>query len=87
MVSTNEYLTIDTNLAAYLVHLGFRHLEIRYTDMSQYNRKRQATHYFEETPELLEQVSLYNQGKANTNLIPYERAKSNLLDRIMRGLP
>jgi hypothetical protein len=87
MVIAREYQTIDTNLAAYLVHLGFRHLLIKYTDLAQINRRVQATHYFEETPELIKQVSLYNQGNVKINLIPYEKAKENLMDRIKRGLP
>lgn len=87
MISNGEYPVIDTSLAAYLVHQGFILIEIRYTESDRYNQRKQGTCYFQSSPELIKQVSIYNQGKAIINLAPYELAKKNLMDRIMRGLP
>lgn len=87
MASNGEYPVIDVSLASYLVHLGFNLIEIRYTESDRYNQRKQGTCYFQSSPELLNQVSVYNQGKAVINLAPYELAKKNLMDRIMKGLP
>ncbi len=87
MVANGEYQTIDTPLAAYLVHLGFNLIEIRYIESERYNQKRQGIYIFQKTPEISSPISDYNQGKAQINLAQYERIRNSLMDRIMRGLP
>lgn len=87
MISNGEYPVIDIALASYLKHLGFTLIEIRYTESDRYNQRKQGTCYFQKSLELLDQVSIYDQGKAVINLALYELAKKNLMDRIMKGLP
>lgn len=79
----NKYLTTDTPLASYLIQAGFSLLEILYEPKP--NGKRQATFIFSLTAKLQSHIALYKNGTANINLLLYERAKSDLLDRIMGG--
>lgn len=85
MEESQTYFTTDTPQAAYLIHQGYRLLEIRYETRP--NGKRQATFVFEASGGLSEDVKLYAAGKAIINLALYEHTRSNLLDRIFRGLP
>lgn len=87
MVLNGEFTTIDTPLAVYLVQQGSELKEIRYTESDKFNRKRQGTFIFKDTPELKEQILTYNRGEALINLAVYERIRDGILDRLMRGLP
>lgn len=85
-MANGEIPITDTPLASFLVLQGFDLLEIRYSDNERLN-KRQGTFYFQDAPELRQNVINYNRGEAMVNLALYERTRNNLLDRIMRGLP
>jgi hypothetical protein len=87
MVLNDEFTTIDTPLAVYLVQQGSELKEIRYTESDKFNRKRQGTFIFKDTPELKDQIQKYNRGEAIINLAVYERIRDGILDRLMRGLP
>lgn len=79
----DRYQTDETSLAAYLIQVDFPLLEISYQFKP--SGKRQATYLFDDTPELLKHITLFDTGKAVVNLVLYEHTKSGLIDRIMRG--
>lgn len=84
--NNHEYLTADTQLAAYLVSEGFDVLIIQYAPTP--NGKEQGTFVFDgSNPKLHLYVNQYNRGNAEVNLALYEHARSSLLDRVKRGLP
>ena len=84
MEQPQQYNTTDTPLAAYLIQAGFALLEIQYEIKS--NGKRQATFVFGNSIDFQEKINQYNRGEATINLVLYEHTRSNLLDRIMRGV-
>lgn len=83
--SAVEYLTPDTVLAAYLIIEGFELLIITYDERG--NGHPRGIYHFDETESLRTYVKQYNLGTATVNLATYERVRSGLLDRVMRGLP
>lgn len=84
--TSSDFPTTDTPLAAYLIQKGFNMIRIDFATLP--NGKMQATFIFENgSTELKEAVSLYNTGEATINIALYERAKSRLIDRIMRRQP
>jgi len=85
LVESNEFLTSDTPLAAYLIQEGFDLIIIQYEEKR--NGKQRATFVFNDANTLQDCVRLFNRGEAMINLALYEHAKSSLIDRIMRGLP
>lgn len=82
---SNQFLTVDTSLAAYLVTEGFNLVEIRYEPRT--NGHSQGTYVFASSLKLQNNVNLFRRGEADVNVVLYEHAKSGLLDRIKRGLP
>jgi hypothetical protein len=83
---SEDYLTADTPLAAYLVTEGFNLIEITY-DIKPNGRKRATYHFSNNDARLNQCVDLFNRSQATINLVLYEHAKASLLDRVMRGLP
>ena len=77
--------TNETPLAAYLIQSGFTLVEIIYETKP--GGRRQGFFVFDDSPELKESVSQYATGPASINLVLYERTKSGLIDRVMRGDP
>jgi len=87
-VETNnhEFPTNDTSLAAYLVSEGFTLLIIEYSPSKR--GRQQGTFIFDKTdPKLMEFVSNYRRAEAPGDIVRYEHARNDLIDRVKRGLP
>jgi len=85
MTLNHAYITSDTILAAYLVSIGFELREIRYDDSQ--NRRQNGNFIFNQSEELQTSVNKFLRTEAPGDIVKYEHAKKNLLDRVMRGLP
>lgn len=85
-IPVEKYITPDTSLAAYLISIGFDLVRIQYDDTKRTNRPS-GNFEFYQTSKLQLAVQNYYRTEAPGDIIKYEHAKKNLLDRIMRGLP
>lgn len=81
-----EFPTNDTTLAAYLVSEGFNLLIIEYSPLK--HGKTQGTYIFDNTdPKLMDYIHRYRRAEAPGDIIRYEHAHNDLINRIKRGLP
>ncbi len=77
----HEYLTTNTSLAAFLVSEGFKLLLIQYVG-------KQGTYVFSsDNPTIQDHVNSFNRCEAVGNIVQFEMARNDLIDRIKRGLP
>ena len=79
------FITSETDLAVYLIQSGFTLLGIQYEPRS--NGKQRGFFIFNGDEKIEEFKNLFESGQASINLANFKETKSNLLDRIMRGLP
>ena len=84
MTVIEEFLTPDTQLAAFLVSENFPLIEIRYEPR---NGRQRGIFVFSDNTNLTEKVNQFNSGRAIINLALYEHSKASLMDRVVRGLP
>jgi len=84
----NEKPISNTSLAAYLVSEGFKIITIKYSSSNEHGGKRQGTFIFDSTaPKIDDYISAFNRLEATGNIIKYQMAREDLVDRVMRGLP
>lgn len=84
--NNHEFPTNDTSLAAYLVSEGFTLLIIEYSPTK--HGKQRGTFIFDKTdPKLMECVQKYRHAEAPGDVIRYEHARNDLIDRVKGGLP
>jgi len=80
----NEHITPILQLACYLITEGFTLLSIGYVPN---NGQTRAFFYFEKSPKIADCVKLFSRGEAVANLMQYEEARHDLLNRIKHELP
>lgn len=84
-MSEVPYITSETNTATYLVLQGYNLLGIQYEPRQ--NGKKRGFFIFEASPKILDTATSFERGEISVNFVVFENKKSELLDRIMRGLP
>lgn len=85
MNDSKLFITTETPLAAFLIQSGFQLLEIQYE--TRHSGRRQGIFVFKNDPSLQEKNELFKSGRATINIVQYENAKNNLIDRLKAGLP
>lgn len=78
-------VTSETDLAVYLILSGFNLIEIQYEPRQ--NGKLRGFFIFERKDGVDEFINLFSKGQASINIQKFKEKKSELLDRIMNGLP
>ena len=82
------FTTSETDFAVYLIHSGFILLGINYEPRS--DGRQRGIFVFNHDPHIEEYRILFKNNQASVNyndIDKLKKIKSNLLDRIMRGLP
>jgi len=83
----NEKPISNTSLAAYLKIEGFKIIRIEYTP-SDKPGKKQGTFIFDATDSKIhETIATFDRLEAVGNIVKYQMARAELVDRVMRGLP
>lgn len=87
MENNNHEIPIsNTSLAAYLKSEGFELLIIKYTSLSR--GKQQGTFIFSDSNlKIHEYISAFNRCEATGDIVQYQMAREDLVDRVKRGLP
>ncbi len=88
MENINHEIPIsNTSLAAYLKSEGFELLIIEYRP-TRFKGRQQGTFIFKaNNPKIHEYISAFNRCDATGNIVQYQMAREDLVDRVMRGLP
>ena len=85
--NNNEKPISNTSLAAYLKIEGFKIIRIEYTPSNKPGKK-QGTFIFDASdPKINEAISTFDQLEAVGNIVKYQTARTELVVRVMRGLP
>lgn len=77
------YSTSETSLATYLILSGFTLAGITYRDIP--NHRPQGIFIFNDSPELRNQILLFETSQATVNLASFEKLKSKLIDKVLAG--
>jgi len=87
MENNNHEISIsNTSLAAYLKSEGFDLLTIVYRPSGR--GKQQGTFIFSDNnPKIHEYISAFNRCEATGDIVQYQMAREDLVDRVKRGLP
>jgi len=80
----HEFLTNNTSLAAYLISEGYDLLIIRYEETPR--GKIIGTFAFGEDPQMQSVIKNFNLMNAPGDIVRYEHARRNLVERVLRGL-
>lgn len=84
-MSNIPYITSETMTAAYLVVKGYNLLGIQYEPRQ--NGKKRGFFIFEASKSIRDEVLKFESGNVTMNFVNYENARSELIDRVTKGLP